>query len=563
MELSKLFNELIEQDSNDYNETLKKYNKKCREKAEKDAEKMKLRKAEENIKFEQYLMEFYMKTDTIKKINELFFRCLSTWVIVQNGRIEALDDKSFEKTFANKLSDLGQKYIEKHLTDIYTVCCSTEKYLIDRERLRINVRTSHRFEDSNVKKFDMEFIEDFREHFLKVQICNNNENAFKLIEKWISCVCNGRKTKIGLMFVSATGGVYKTVFTEVLNALLGDACCQTKSSDFMRFNSSTLGKTLAIIEELPDADKEMKCLVEELKKMITNSKYKYEKKGKDSVDFDCIENVIIASNNAISYFERKIMRITPNSTLTKINKTKLNEILDKFNGCKKIQEMLYCYYRSKDDGKWDAQQDKSTIDDYINSCENLCDMKLDKTKNSFKFVVDQFRECKLSGSIKKTDFYETFKKWCVKKQLHSTSKGEFYEQVSELGMKTKTKDGYILYDLSVKNVKELEDELKARNFLNIDEVIENKKDLDALKVFNDDEDEDKVDEEKEHLKSIINKKEETIKQLQEQIQQLFKKQKELEKKIKDKESDSDSEEEEEEKPRKKVIVKKTGSSIFV
>ena len=413
----------------------------------------------------------FAKTPTGQMIRNCIFKLSGFYAIVTSNRdMKVVPTTIFKESYFSMFSIHCQYYL-KHLT-IYNLVIKKERKMIMHDDEELNLRKQMRFEFNEPKKVLADEIKQFRD-FLLIQVCNNNKEAFYIFEKWISCLFAGRKTQLGMMIKSTTGGTFKSKIGKILLEILGEASTLTKPSDFERFNQMTLGRFLAVLEELPTEKHESKHLVQELKKIITENTYCYESKGKDSQQLACLENVLILTNNPLPYFERKIMRITPLSTLTKID-AKLGGEVEKIINSSAYLENIFWYYNNLDDGKWNGQIDAERIDDYISSCEGMIDLKGDKTVNSFKFIVHALKSEILQGKLKKTALYEQFEKFCKKNHFFATEKGEFYAQIGELGLTTRKSDGYYIYDFTPECVADLSAELKCRYLLDDNSIAEAK-----------------------------------------------------------------------------------------
>jgi len=213
---------------------------------------------------------------------------------------------------------------------------------------------------------------EFWNNYIKEIICNNDNECYLYLNKWLSFIMKypNLKSKIALALISLEG-CGKGRFVEFLvNFIFGKFNCKPNLAGFDElfgnFNSDLLGKKLIVVNEMANTQNTFRNNFDKLKTLITDNDMKIHEKYKTPFDTKQSFEFILCSNNLnslnISITDRRYFCLKTNDKYRKdLNKTsndshniKCIEFWNKYNKLIMNQQsanMIYSYYIDMDIGK--------------------------------------------------------------------------------------------------------------------------------------------------------------------------------------------------------------------
>ncbi len=153
-----------------------------------------------------------------------------------------------------------------------------------------------------VEQVDMTKIQFLLNH-IRIVWAKQDNNLYSYILQWLGNILRGNKNGSAIVLYSSLEGAGKNIVTDFLrDFVIGSSYAADGQIEDVtgKFNSPYANKILTIVNEVPaDGDKSHGYSVaERMKNLVTNQKFRWEKKGVDPIIVDDYNNFIFNTNYA-------------------------------------------------------------------------------------------------------------------------------------------------------------------------------------------------------------------------------------------------------------------------
>ena len=245
--------------------------------------------------------------------------------------------------------------------------------------------------------------------------CSKNEDMFRYVEKWLSCVVAGRKMKT-MLYLKGRQGLGKSMITEFMeHQVLGRHLVYTtnKPNILTEFNSQLVGKTMVIFEELPtEGANEWRKTTNSIKHIITSPTIDIEEKHKPAYEAENIISVILNTNN-------DALCLTDDD-----RRTVVLDLNEEYIGNHDYFSNLSRAMRNEDVGEafynWLMEVYEDTCEDFkeqlFPKTETKKEIIIEHLSTLYKYIKEQFIKTKQNIDCSLKDFYEGYKSHFVNKE---------------------------------------------------------------------------------------------------------------------------------------------------
>ena len=181
-------------------------------------------------------------------------------------------------------------------------------------------------------KFDIDYLQDFI-NFLFEIICDSNQNTFDYLINYKRNILSHNRNLTALLLYSHEQGTGKNYYTNFIQLLLGDkAYINGTLTNILNPQTNLSQKSLINIDELACASTEKNKNMEQLKNLITGTKWFISEKFIQSKNIDLNTSLICTTNN---YSSLKISKVDRRWSILKVNNKRVQDIeyfdiLDKY-----------------------------------------------------------------------------------------------------------------------------------------------------------------------------------------------------------------------------------------
>lgn len=223
-------------------------------------------------------MEKHYFPKTVKYLDDHIYRTFEGSYFVADGedKLKQMSEKTFDSVFGKTIKEYNQNLM-KHNIIRYACEIYDEDFAICHKTRRINL--AHPF---NFKNVEIELIQEEKElydylmdEFIYKVICNSQDETYRFLLDLVSCYTHRKQSQIILILVGL-GGTGKSKFGELIQALLGRGC-KAMTDDVLSgkdmFNSVMIGTAVGILEETSGKGESNYTDIQKTMKRLATSKY--------------------------------------------------------------------------------------------------------------------------------------------------------------------------------------------------------------------------------------------------------------------------------------------------
>ena len=384
--------------------------------------------------------------------------------------------KDFIAEVCNKIFDKSFQQLFMKNKKIYNLVCKILKPKVysefddESKEIIYYLNTSKGFLHKNWKTYDQYNLEIKNKvnmilDMIKEISCNNDQNVFEAYVKYLSQVCQGKRTEV-IIYKKSGEGTGKTTESEfMMEHVLGpDLVLISNTEPLLKdFNMILLGKILVVFEDLPSfGSSQFEIINNKLKTLTTDKRTTFRGLYKEPIQEVNMNNYMIHTNQpALKEVGRRIIELTINTS--RIGDVKYFENVRKECFNLEVGEAFFSYMMSIDNTNFYGQRDFPVTENALLSKVN----QLHPVKKFLKF--EYILKNKSVEKVKPKDLHDEYCLYCNKNQTKFLKKDYFIKALDEMNIKP-TKISTYYYNVSLTVLKALAE--KERWLHEYDEVEE-------------------------------------------------------------------------------------------
>ena len=285
--------------------------------------------------------------------------------------------------------------------------------------------------------------------------CNNDQNVFEAYVKYLSQVCQGKRTEV-IIYKKSGEGTGKTTESEFLmEHVLGPDLVLISSTEplLKDFNMILLGKILVVFEDLPSfGTSQFEIINNKLKTLTTDKRTTFRGLFKEPIQEVNMNNYMIHTNQpALKEVGRRIIELTINTS--RIGDVNYFENIRKQCFNLQVGEAFFSYMMSIDNTNFYGQQDFPVTENALLSKVN----QLHPVKKFLKY--EYILKNKSIEKVKPKDFHDEYCLYCNKNMTKFLKKDYFIKALDEMNIKP-TKISTYFFSVPINVLKELAEKEK-------------------------------------------------------------------------------------------------------
>ena len=249
------------------------------------------------------------------------------------------------------------------------------------------------------------------QHVVDVITCDNKEHTDWLLDYMANIVqFPERKTEVAILLYGEQGTGKGIIFEFLRTKVLGTHCtCQTAKpeNDLLgRFSNGLVNRVLVQIDEV----RSLHDYSDQLKDIITNPTFNYEKKGKDIMTMNNYANLVLTSNNKNSLTvppdDRRFV-LFECSSIHKGDEAYFNELGHHLNNRPEVARAVYQYLMSRDLSEYRKSfQASRPVTEYYREVQRNC---IPVHSRFLSALLNMGPNC--PKSLKGREFYEKYERF--------------------------------------------------------------------------------------------------------------------------------------------------------
>lgn len=210
------------------------------------------------------------------------------------------DDGEVKRSYFNRMQKELYNYYFREFTEVKTITYEINKPTFYEDKINLCPAMMYTFNNEYKVTEEVQSKLNFILNYIKEVLCNNKEDSYLFLLKWISNMCKGNKNNSCLYLKGVQGTGKSTLYYFLSNFVIGNNLCLETGSDPIRtkFNEILGGKLLVCIEELENFNKaEWESISSTLKRQITSNNITLQNKCTKAYESNNLNNYILCSNN--------------------------------------------------------------------------------------------------------------------------------------------------------------------------------------------------------------------------------------------------------------------------
>lgn len=450
-------------------------------------------------------VQLYNLTDAQNYISKYFIPLQSgSHAVYMNGKFAIMEQRLVKSTFFNRMSnEINDWYFKKYLT-LRTITYELNKEMVYENKLNLCPKLKHTLKPFGEFSEEIKCQVDIMLNYVYEVLANKVQSHYDFLLKWLSNMFKGNKNNSALYLKGEQGIGKSTLFVFIRDYVIGnDLCCETGSEPIKsRFNGILAGKLLVTFEELETFSvNEWIAISSRLKRYITSNKMTVENKNQDAYEANNLNNYVILSNNdAIKDDDGRRYFILDLSNEKKKDTVFWNKVYKCFND--EVGRAFFCKIMEINTDDFNPQDFPIT--------QSKLDAFAKRLEPHEQFIKKEYILKKRSIYCPVDDFCQEFKSFCLDTGFKNCyGKIVLGKKLNELGIKHIKHNGYNYYKVKLDELHAIAEE---RHWIHdLDEYVK--------------EDEYEAEEEKtsgmkELFDKEITQRDDTIKELADEIEKL-------------------------------------------
>jgi hypothetical protein len=366
-----------------------------------------------------------------------FFYC-----VFKDGDIVVLKPEAVSALFKIMGKEL-HKFMQEYPC-IYTITCDIKAPVVDFTKKLIN--KSGTFMHKNYKPFE-EYDDETKKavyrylDYMREVLCSGKQDQYNYLKKWTANMCKGGKNKT-LLYLKSVQGVGKSHFPEFLrDYVLGVKISDELDTEALetKFNAIMCGKLLIWFEEVSLVEpKQWARISDKLKAYSTSTMLRFEEKGYPAFTALNISNIMVLSNHpCIKEADGRRIVIIDVSVNWQEDKIYFGDLREKcFN--ERVGEAFFSYMQTVDTSDIDTMP--------LPDSDGKRDAYAERLRPEYKFLKEQYIFNKIGlDKIKLGDLHNQYNDWAEHSKQRQQTKIAFCEALKEIKITQKKTNGYLYY----------------------------------------------------------------------------------------------------------------------
>jgi len=395
--------------------------------------------------------------ESAKEYVKKFLYDVEAGIFINNPDPLLISQDIFNQKYLTKFPKDLRNWFRTELLDIYSFTVDTHAERINQEKLLIN--NFRGFKHMKVKKYKdysdkIKSSVDLMLNLIKKVWCNDNDESYSYILKWLANMMQGNKNETVLYLKGVEGIGKSTVTTFIKDFVLGKSICIESDGSPLKtqYNRSLESQLLVVFEELSTTEKEWSLVSSQLKTMVTSNDIVYNDKYIRAYKSKNINNYIINTNvNALKHSNGRRIYICDLNPCKK-GDTKFWRKIRSSCFSDNVGEAFYAYFKEIDVSKFISsdfpltERKKLSLNDRLHVC--------------YKFIKFNYIMQDKDLDLQTKKLYEEFCKYLdfidfPDPKGKRMTKNNFISKLSDVGINYSVIKNKCTYSIDVEQLKEI------------------------------------------------------------------------------------------------------------